>query len=41
MREKLYFVFDIFFDFVQDELIKCLIDLWGGVVKLFKQLVDI
>lgn len=36
MREKPYFVPDIFFDLVQDELTKCLTDLWGGAVKSLK-----
>lgn len=36
MREKPYFVPDIFLDLVQDELTKCLTDLWGGAVKSLK-----
>lgn len=36
MREKPYIVPDIYLDLVQDELTKCLTDLWGGAVKSLK-----
>lgn len=36
MREKPYIIPDIYLDLVQDELTKCLTDLWGGAVKSLK-----
>lgn len=40
MRGKPCIVPNILLDLVQDELTKCLTDLWGGVVKSLEQLVD-
>lgn len=36
MREKPYIIPDIYLDLVQDELTKCLTDMWGGAVKSLK-----